>query len=182
MDIWPLLVQEQGCCLPDSRQATLLYMKSDICEGLFREKEAKNGGCSEKQPPSACRKSRNASDFVQEPRRVPSSADDGIKSICFFRRHMRRKKHFSACKRARWGPEQSPAKRVCLGEEGQGSGVNPGRQAGANGADFDPTKCAQRPASPRKNACIFEKRVERVRHAGRVRMDAVSSIRNGRNP
>ena len=28
---------------------------------------------------------------------------------------------------------------VCLGEEGQGSKVSPGRQAGGNGADFDPT-------------------------------------------
>ena len=92
-------------------------------------------------------------------------ADGGRGSNRVFRRRVRRKTHFPGHKCANREPKQSPAKRVCLGEKGQGSGVNPGRQAGANGADFDPTKCAQRPASPRKNACIFEKRVEVFRHA-----------------
>ena len=103
--------------------------------------------------------------MLQEPRRVPPSADGGRGSNRVFRRRVRRKTHFPGRKCANREPKQSPAKRVCLGEKGQGSGVNPGRQAGANGADFDPTKCAQRPASPRKNACIFEKRVEVFRHA-----------------
>ena len=106
--------------------------------------------------------------MLQEPRRVPPSADGGRGSNRVFRRRVRRKTHFPGRKCANREPKQSPAKRVCLGEKGQGSGVNPGRQAGANGADFDPTKCAQRPASPRKNACIFEKRVEVFRHAGRT--------------
>ena len=105
--------------------------------------------------------------MLQEPRRVPPSADGGRGSNRVFRRRVRRKTHFPGRKCANREPKQSPAKRVCLGEKGQGSGVNPGRQAGANGADFDPTKCAQRPASPRKNACIIEKRVEVFRHAER---------------
>ena len=94
--------------------------------------------------------------MLQEPRRVPPSADGGRGSNRVFRRRVRRKTHFPGRKCANREPKQSPAKRVCLGEKGQGSGVNPGRQAGANGADFDPTKCAQRPASPRKNACILQ--------------------------
>ena len=98
-------------------------------------------------------------------------ADGGRGSNRVFRRRVRRKTHFPGRKCANREPKQSPAKRVCLGEKGQGSGVNPGRQAGANGADFDPTKCAQRPASPRKNACIFEKRVEVFRHAEAAGME-----------
>ena len=103
-------------------------------------------------------------------------ADGGRGSNRVFRRRVRRKTHFPGHKCANREPKQSPAKRVCLGEKGQGSGVNPGRQAGANGADFDPTKCAQRPASPRKNACIFEKRVEVFRHAERRLPNWVSAF------
>ena len=118
---------------------------------------------------------------MQEPRRVLSSADDGIKSICFFRGHVPRKKHCSACKRASRGPKQSPAKRVCLGEEGQGSGAMPGRQARMSGVDFAPTKCdavgcnssstclhvreslSTKSTGSLKNASIFSKRCSLLR-------------------
>ena len=108
-------------------------------------------------------------------------ADGGRGSNRVFRRRVRRKTHFPGRKCANREPKQSPAKRVCLGEKGQGSGVNPGRQAGANGADFDPTKCAQRPASPRKNACIFEKRVEVFRHADRGPACSAGPLFSGRH-
>ena len=67
--------------------------------------------------------------MLQEPRRVPPSADGGRGSNRVFRRRVRRKTHF------------------------------PGRKCASE------SECAQRPASPRKNACIFEKRVEVFRHA-----------------
>ena len=70
--------------------------------------------------------------MLQEPRRVPPSADGGRGSNRVFRRRVRRKTHF------------------------------PGRKCASE------SESAQRPASPRKNACIFEKRVEVFRHAGRT--------------
>ena len=71
--------------------------------------------------------------MLQEPRRVPPSADGGRGSNRVFRRRVRRKTHF------------------------------PGRKCASE------SECAQRPASPRKNACIFEKRVKVFRHADRKR-------------
>ena len=73
--------------------------------------------------------------------------------VCFFRGHVPRKKHCSGRKRASRGPKQSPAKRVCLGEEGQGSGAMPGRQARMSGVDFAPTKCDAAGCNP-SSTCL----------------------------
>ena len=79
---------------------------------------------------------------------------------------MPRKKLCSGRKCASRGPKQSPAKQICLGEEGQGNGAMPSRQAGMSGADFAPTKCDAA-------ACIpFEKMLAFLREA----VDFVDSL------
>ncbi len=82
---------------------------------------------------SVCRKSAHMSNRMQEPRRVPSSADDGIKSNLFF-------------------PGTCASEKTLL------------RPQVWNLAAPDKL-CAQRPASLRKNACIFERACRLCRQA-----------------
>ena len=85
-DAWPLGRDERcGLCPDDVRcsrlhpfEKMLAFLREavDFVDSLSLRSHG-NGG-------SACRKSRSASNLAQEPRRVPSSADDGIKSNLFF--------------------------------------------------------------------------------------------------
>ena len=84
-----------------------------------------------------------------------------------FRGHAPRNFAFSACKRAsnRGGANRDPAKRSRLGEEEQRSECARPPAAGQTIRSLRRRSELQQAASPRENACIFEKRVELVRHA-----------------
>ena len=69
-------------------------------------------------PFSACRKSRNASDFVQEPRRVPSSADDGRKSNLFFPGTCASEKTLLSLQACESGPQTKPSGAGLFGRGG----------------------------------------------------------------
>ena len=78
---------------------------------------------------------------AKKPRRVPPSADGGIKYSLFFPATCASEKTLLSLQTCGSGTQTNPLRWVCLGEEGQGSGAIPGRQARMSIADFAPTKC-----------------------------------------